>query len=172
MLPTFESRRLIIRPRTHEDLDHCLSMDRDPLVTRFIPGPWSEPEEHRAFVLSRMNHKYPRGFGYWSVERQDELQEFLGWILLLPYKAVADEIEIGWRFNRPSWGRGYATEAASVVLDHAFRDLTLDYVVADIDPENAASIRVAEKLAMNFVENRSFDGGSAKSFQARAIDYL
>ncbi|MES0884532.1 GNAT family N-acetyltransferase [Roseibium sp. SCP14] len=172
MLPTFDTRRLRVRPRSHADLDQCLSMDRDPLVTQFIPGPWSEPDKHRAFVLNRMDQQYPDGLGYWSVVRKDEPEIFLGWILLLPYEAVSDEIEIGWRFSRRSWGHGYATEAASAVLDHAFCSLKLDYVVADIHPENFASIRVAEKTGMTFVENRTFGSEPARSFRAFAKDYL
>jgi len=145
-------------------------MDRDPLVTQFISGPWSAPEEHRAFVLSRMNCEYPKGFGYWSVFEKEEPQEFLGWILLLPYQAVKDEAEIGWRFVRKSWGRGYASESASAVLHHAFRRLRLDYVVADIDPRNVASIRVAEKLGMHFTGDRMLEGVLAKSYRMRSED--
>jgi RimJ/RimL family protein N-acetyltransferase len=40
-LPTFTTARLTLRPRTLADLDPCLAMDRDPLVTKFIHGPWA-----------------------------------------------------------------------------------------------------------------------------------
>ena len=42
-LPTFTTARLTLRPRTLGDLDACLAMDRDPLVTKFIHGPWANP---------------------------------------------------------------------------------------------------------------------------------
>jgi hypothetical protein len=41
-LPTFTTARLTLRRRTLADLDACLAMDRDPLVTKFIPGPWAD----------------------------------------------------------------------------------------------------------------------------------
>ncbi len=50
--------------------------------------------------------------------------------------------------NRSAWGQGYATEAATAVLNYAFQTLGLDRVIADINPHNAASLRVAEKLGM------------------------
>ena len=58
------------------------------------------------------------------------------------------EIEIGWRLVRAAWGRGYATEAARPVLDHALYSLRLPRVVADIDPTNTGSISVARKLGL------------------------
>lgn len=144
-LPTFRTSRLVVRPRTMADLDACMALDRDPEVTRFIPGPWTEPETHRAFIEKRIRHSYPLGMGYWAVLAQEE---FVGWILLTPLNLHGPEIEIGWRFTRRVWDRGYATEAAQPVLAHALETLRLPEVVADIDPCNRASIRVAQKLGM------------------------
>ncbi len=54
MRPAFDTPRVRLEPRTVADLDDCLVMDRDPEVTRFIPGPWADPVAHRAFVQARM----------------------------------------------------------------------------------------------------------------------
>ncbi|GJL83350.1 MAG: N-acetyltransferase [marine bacterium B5-7] len=168
MLPTFETERLIVRQRSIEDLEHCIAMDRDKFVTQYIPGPWAEPEKHRAFVLDRINCKYPDGLGYWSVITKDGLHDFSGWILLLPYEVENCEIEIGWRFVRRFWGQGFATEAASAVLAYGINTLGLKCIVADIDSRNLASVRVAEKIGMQFAEDRYIDGISIKSYQVFA----
>src|ERR1700759_5427099 len=96
-LPTFMTARLTLPPRTLGDLDACLAMDRDPLVTRFIQGPWADPVAHRAFVEARIRHAYPAGMGYWSVLQS---ARFIGWILLTPLDLQGPEIEIGWRLVR------------------------------------------------------------------------
>jgi len=57
----------------------------------------------------------------------------------------ASEIEIGWRFVRAAWGRGFATEAARPELDHALNILGLAQVIADIDPANMAWANLAGK---------------------------
>src|SRR5207253_2150933 len=48
--------------------------------------------------------------------------------------------EIGWTLHPDTQGRGYATEAASALLDVAFGELGLHRVRAELDPRNAASI--------------------------------
>lgn len=144
-VPVFSTPRLLLRPRTLSDLSDCLAMDRDPEVTRFIDGPWADPEAHRAFVEDRIRRAYPPGMGYWSVIATDG---FAGWVLLTPLDLHGPEVEIGWRLRRAMWGRGLATEAARPVLDHALGRLGLAEVVADIDPANTASLRVAAKLGM------------------------
>jgi RimJ/RimL family protein N-acetyltransferase len=76
------------------------------------------------------------------------------------------EIEIGWRLVRAAWGRGYATEAARPVLDHALETLGLGEVIADIDPENAASARVALKLGFRPTGSVPFNGHTVTRYVA------
>lgn len=148
-LPTFRTARLTVRPRTLADLPACLAMDDDPEVTKYVPRPWSDPAGHEAFVRGRIEADYGPGLGYWSVFARDRPEQFLGWILLIPCDGIGPEIEIGWRFLRETWGKGYATEAAQPVLAHAMDTLALDRVVAEIHPDNDGSVRVALKLGMS-----------------------
>src|SRR5258708_27430268 len=111
-LPSFDTLRLVLRLRTLVDLEACLAMDRDPEVTRHVAGPWSDPHEHRCFVVGRMTHAYPEGLGYWSIFERREPARFIGWVLLIPEDAVGPEVEIGWRLLRDPWGQGMAGEPA------------------------------------------------------------
>lgn len=131
-------------------------MDRDPLVTRFIPGPWANLPAHRAFVEDRIHRTYPAGMGYWPIIAP---AGFVGWILLTPLDLHGPEIEIGWQLIRAAWGHGYATEAARPVLTHALHTFGLQRVVADIDPDNTASAGVARKLGL--VPDGTAPGGTA-----------
>ena len=64
--------------------------------------------------------------------------------------------EIGWLVGPAFQGRGYAREAAAMLLDLAFGELGLHRVIAELDPRNTASVRVCERLGMrkegHFVE--------------------
>lgn len=150
--------RLTLVPRTLSDLDDCIRMDRDPEVTKYISGPWSDPEAHRAFVEARTLAAYPQGQGYWVIKPKSRPRSFLGWVLLIPLDGVGPETEVGWRLPRSEWGHGYATEAAAAVLTHGFMIGGLSEVVADIHPRNHNSQRVAEKLRFEFREMRMHHG--------------
>ena len=69
-----------------------------------------------------------------------------------------DEIEIGYRLHPDYWNQGIATEAATAVRDHAFRDLKLPRVISLIHPENVPSRRVAEKIGMTFEKQTIYRG--------------
>ena len=141
--PTFRTARLTLRPRTLADLDACVALNHDPLVTQFIPGPWADPIAHRAFVEERIRHAYPPGMGYWCLFAP---AGFIGWVFVAPEDLHGPEIEIGWRLVRAAWGHGYATEAARGLLRWAFDMLDLNRVQAETDTRNVASARVLEKL--------------------------
>lgn len=148
MPPAFETERLTLRPRTLADTDDCIALDSDPEVIRFVSGPWSDPSAHRAFIEKRTCGPWPRGMGYWTILLREDPATFIGWALLIPVDAVGPEIEIGWRLKRRFWGKGFATEAARPVLNHAMQNLRLNEVVAEILSENLGSLKVAEKIGM------------------------
>jgi len=151
MLPPLDTPRLLIRERTLADLGPCLEMDRDPEVTRYIAGPWHDPIAHRQFVEYRITRQYPRGLGYWSIRERSDPDRFIGWVLLIPDHGTGPDVEIGWRLIRSAWRQGIASEAARVLVAHAFETVQLPRVIADIAAENQASLRVAQKLGMKWV---------------------
>lgn len=170
MLPTFETERLLVRPRSLADLDACLAMDRDPEVTKYIPGPWSGPVAHELFVRERMEDDFGDGLGYWSIVPK-ETGRFAGWVLLIPRDGVGPEIEIGWRLNRFAWGKGYATEAALPLVHHAFLTLGLAQIIAEIHADNAGSLHVARKIGMQHVGDGHYEGVPCKTYAMTAEDY-
>ncbi len=163
-METLETARLILRPRKPGDFDACLAMDSDPEVIRYVGPPWRDAQEHRAFLRQRMAATYPPGLGYWSVLPKDDPEQFLGWIMLCPCTVAGAEVEIGWRFNHSAWGKGYASKAAAPILAQGFRNAGMTEVVADIDPENRASMRVAEKLGLTFTGTVLYEGKPARRY--------
>jgi RimJ/RimL family protein N-acetyltransferase len=66
--------------------------------------------------------------------------------------------EVAWTIRRDRWGLGFATEGAAAALEFAFSVLDREQVISIIHPENAASIRVAEKLGLTFAEFQERQG--------------
>ncbi|WP_245973767.1 GNAT family N-acetyltransferase [Bosea caraganae] len=171
MLPAFETERLSIRPRTMSDFDACLAMDRDPEVIKHIAVPWGDSASHERFLRDRIQVNFGDGLGYWSIFNKTDSKQFLGWVLLIPYDGIGPKVEIGWRLNRLAWGKGYATEAALPFVRHSFDKIGLPEIVADINPGNLASVRVAEKIGMRFVGDIRHDGALLKSYCFTRADY-
>lgn len=134
-------------------------MDRDPEVTKYIEGPWHDPSEHRAFLKERMHQTFADPFGYWAIAIIENLDLFLGWVMVLPSQDYA-KAEIGWRLTRKSWGRGYATEAAGKVIRHTFTIHPNIVLTASIHPRNIGSIKVAEKLRMKLSHETQSDSAA------------
>jgi ribosomal-protein-alanine N-acetyltransferase len=74
--------------------------------------------------------------------------EVVGSVALGIDSRVHRRAEIGYILRRDRWGRGYAAEAAGLVIDFAFEQLGMHRVWAVCDPDNPASQRVLEKCAL------------------------
>ncbi|WP_321448140.1 GNAT family N-acetyltransferase [uncultured Cohaesibacter sp.] len=151
MLPKYETERLILRERSLGDLDVCVAMDLDPEVVKYIRPTPPEPE-HRVFLRESISRQFAQGLGFWSIfEKAAEGAEgeFIGWVLLVPLAGGGPEVEIGYRFVQRAWGKGYATEAATVIRDHAFEEAGLDAICGVTDPHNAASQHVLQKIGLS-----------------------
>lgn len=61
MLPTLRTNRLILKPRTMDDLKEYVEMDLNPEVTQYIPGIWDGSQKHISFLEERIMKSYPPG---------------------------------------------------------------------------------------------------------------
>jgi RimJ/RimL family protein N-acetyltransferase len=123
----------------------------DPLVVRYIGGKPFAPEETWARLLRYTGHWALLGFGYWIVEEKVS-GEFAGEAGFAHNKRDLGESsllsgvpEIGWAFVARVHGRGYATEVVRAITAWGDAHLEAARTGCIIDPENRASIRVAEK---------------------------
>ncbi len=147
-----ETERLLMRPITRDDLPTMLRFRADPEVSRYLGGPEMATPE---FVARRMefyldcHRQY--GFGMCAMLRKPD-DEMIGWSGLQPLEDTS-QIEVGYGFDRPFWGKGYATEAAAAFLRYGFERAGLERIVAVASPENTASRHVMEKLGMRYEKN-------------------
>jgi RimJ/RimL family protein N-acetyltransferase len=91
-----------------------------------------------------------------------ETGELVGDVILMYKSAEHGNGEIGWVFHPKVAGQGYATEAATAMLDWGFGPVGLRRVVARLDDRNDASARLCERLGMrreaHLIENEIFKG--------------
>jgi RimJ/RimL family protein N-acetyltransferase len=109
--------------------------------------PLTRAEAWRNMALV-VGHWQLRGFGLWAVEER-RTGVLIGRVGCWQPEGWPG-LEVGWALRREFWGRGLATEAALVALDHAFNRLGRNRVISLIQPENGASVAVALRLGMSF----------------------
>ncbi len=146
MLETHRLRLRRLRPSDEADL---VALDNEPEVMRYVGSPRGTPPPEETLDRVRQRIGADHGpYGWWLVEGKDD-GLFHGLGLLLPVPE-SDDVEIGYRLARRSWGKGIATEAVAALIGYAFRSLGLPRVVAVVYPENVASRRVLEKLGFAY----------------------
>src|SRR5689334_4333974 len=115
--------------------------------------------ESDAFAGRIEAHFDERAFGLWAVEVPGEAA-FIGFVGLSVPRFEAHfmpAVEVGWRLDRPYWGRGFATEAARAAVADGFERIGLQEVVSFTIPANLPSRRVMERLGMTHDEADDFD---------------
>ena len=146
-----ETDRLTLRRFTDADVDHLVELDSDPEVTRYLTLAKPVREEVATRTIPRMLDYYEQhpGFGTWAAVEKST-RAFTGWFHLRPAHEDGrdDEPELGYRFRRASWGKGYATEGSRALIDKAFTELGARRVFALSMAVNAGSRRVMEKAGL------------------------
>lgn len=151
--PQIETERLLLRGWKPEDHAPFARICSDPDVMRYIGnGTTRSDADVSRYIASFQTEWNERGFGLFAVEvkRTGEFIGFTGlsWPDFLP--EVLPSVEIGWRFSKLHWGKGYASEAAAASLEFGINDLGLTDIVSIYQPENRASGRIMQKLGMVF----------------------
>ena len=141
------------------DSDFLFQLDQDPDVMRYINGGKVTSKENITKLFIPRLYAYrnsDKGWGLWKVTII-ETQQDIGWILARPMEffsdsPIFDDIELGWRFIKSSWGKGYATEAALQVqtsLKHLPQNKRFSAIAMQ---DNIGSISIMKKLGMNYVK--------------------
>ncbi len=153
-----QTRRLVLRHFHDGDAPAMQRVLGDAEVMRFSMGVMSPPAV-RAWLRRRQDDYQQRGYGLWAVVEKLSGQT-IGYCGLTRFPDIngRPESEVGYRLARAHWGRGLATESATAVRDYAFDTLSLPRLISLIDPQNTASIRVAEKLGMHYERDVMLDG--------------
>ncbi len=149
------TERLVLCRFTEADADNLFDLDGDPEVMRFLTGGKPTPRdviENEILPRFLQYHKHSEGFGVWAaIERSTGA--FLGWFAFHPPEGGgSDEVELGYRLARPSWGKGYATEGSRALIRKGFTELETRRVFAQTMAVNIASRRVMEKADPVYVQ--------------------
>ena len=167
------TERLLIRPWLESDAGLMKAMARDMGYNCFTtPGRFAvENDEH---ALSRVR-EWILGFEQTGISKMPvfirETNEFIGTCGFGPAQIFNEpQIELAYRLLIDHWGKGYATEAARAMVNHAFTDLKREQVFAFIHPHNKASREVIIRLGFK-KKGRHLHNGLDYDLYFRVADY-
>ena len=148
--------RLTLRPARPEDLEAMHAVLSDPRATRWWSTPPHDSLEQTAAWLDSMIANGP--------DHPDFVIELDG--LVIGKAGFWRLPDVGYILQPDHWGQGFAGEAVAAAIDHVFATRDLDDLTADVDPDNAASIRLLERLGFvktGFAERTWNIGGEWKN---------
>jgi RimJ/RimL family protein N-acetyltransferase len=167
-LPPLETKRLLIRPFTLDDLD-----DAHRLLDQEAFPPGYTLEERREWLQwTVLNTKHlamlyqpPYGDRAFVLKETGEL---IGSVGIVPYMSLfgiypffggrpdslaTAEVGLFWATSTPHRGNGYAAEAARAVIHYLFTHENLGRIIATTEYDNLASQAVMRKLGMTVERN-------------------
>lgn len=170
-VPVLETERLRLRAHTLADFDSVAAMWADPAVVRHIGGKPATIEESWARLLRYPGHWELLGYGFWAIEEK-ETGAFVGEAGFADFKRAIeppfDAPEQGWTLLPSAQGRGLMSEAMTAMLAWGEAHFARSDFVCMIAPENAASIRIAEKAGYREYARTTYKGSDTALFRRAA----
>jgi [ribosomal protein S5]-alanine N-acetyltransferase len=149
-----ETARLALRAWRAGDRPALERMAGDVEMMRYVTaGRLWRPDEIDGFLARQARYLTDHGCCIGPMTRL-ETGDIVGIAGIQPID-LPGEFELGWWVWKEHWGHGYASEIAQALLRYTETVMRLPRVVAVIDPLNAPSIRVAEKIGMCFERTMS-----------------
>ncbi len=164
MVPEILTDRLRLRTWRDDpaEVDALYAVLSDPETMKLWPEPFDR--QGCATWIGNVRDSYKTyGYGRFAVELR-QTGGLIGDCGLFP-RSIGDwdYVDIGWIIRADHHGKGYATEAARAVVDHAFGTLGLAELVAHMAEEHEASRRVAERLGMVFFHSQPYEKNLGKT---------
>jgi ribosomal-protein-alanine N-acetyltransferase len=149
-LPPLTTARLTLRKMSLRDLQDVFAYGRDPEVSKYTLWDAHRTVDEARLYLNDVVSAQQQGLPHpWGIVEQ-ATKKVIGTIGYGDVKAEHGRCEVGYVLARPSWGKGYATEALREVLLFGFDEMQMNRIEARCFEANTASARVLEKAGMSF----------------------
>jgi len=150
-----ETERTFLRHLTTEDAENFYRLNLDNEVLKYTGDKPFESIIAAEIFLKAYDQYEKYNVGRLAVIDKTE-NGFIGWCGL-KYSQNLNEYDIGFRFFRKYWNKGYATETSKACIDFGFRKLELNKIIGRAMKENIASIKVLEKIGLTYIKDFDFD---------------
>ncbi|MFB7155571.1 GNAT family N-acetyltransferase [Lysinibacillus sp. NPDC056232] len=150
MIEQIYTKRLYLRKMKMADTHSLFKIWSDPDVTKFMNITNFTHEEQAKEMIELFDQlaKEHKAIRLSIIEK--ESNEIIGSCGFNSFDVESATAEIGYDLAKAYWGKGYAPECISALIDYAFTTLSITKIEAKIEPGNRNSIKVVEKLNFTF----------------------
>ncbi|HEY8563353.1 MAG TPA: GNAT family N-acetyltransferase [Pyrinomonadaceae bacterium] len=154
-----KTERLVLKAYTEADKDDLIALFTDPDVMKYVGDGVMTAAQAEEWWGKLFNKFYPQGIDVWAVFTSEN-NVYIGHAGIYPRPTKKEDWEFVYFLRRDAWGKGYATEIASALIEYGFYELKLPEVFTSVDNDHRSSIRVMEKAGMKFLRFEHDDEGS------------
>lgn len=166
-----QTPKLRLREILPSDADFAYNLNLDPDVIKYTGDePFKSVDEAREFLSAYQDYQ-KFGYGRWLVESLADGRP-LGWCGLKNQMEEHGIIDLGYRFFKDQWGKGYAFEAAAACLKWGFEERGMEEITARIAIGNERSERLAAKLGMRFTKEEECHALPARWYSLTADQWI
>jgi len=148
--------RLYLREFVLDDANHFYDLNNDKDVIKYTGDPPFKTVSEAERFIKNYSEYDNYGYGRWAVCLKDS-DNFIGFCGL-KFHPEEEITEVGFRFFKNQWNKGYATESAITCIDYGFSKLNLTEIYAHVHVNNLASQQVIKKCGLHLLKTIQYDG--------------
>lgn len=171
-----ETERLLLREILPSDDKAMFELDADPQVHTYLgKKPVKDIEESRKIIEYVRQQYATNGIGRWAVIEK-ESKAFIGWsglkYITEPINNHVHYYDLGYRFIRRYWGKGFAFESAKASVAYGFDILQVKEIYGMAEAGNIASQNVLKKTGLHYIDTFIWQGEQMYWYKIANTDYL
>jgi len=160
--PIITTNRLLLRQIEKSDANDIFLLRSDERVMKYIDRPPAKTIDDAYELMQKIADQEKNNDAVtWAITLKEELK-LIGTICYWNIKKEHYRAEIGYVLHPDYWGKGIMQEALTEILNFGFKVMKLHSIEANVNPENAASIKLLERNKFvreaYFKENYFYDG--------------
>lgn len=164
-----ETDRLLMREFLAEDAEDMYHLNNDPEVMQYTGDIAFANSQEALDLITKYDQYRKYQLGRLTIIRKID-GAFLGWCGL-KFLQDTKEVDLGYRFKKQFWGKGYATEACYANLQYGFSFPHINVIIGRTRIDNTPSIRVLEKMGMKFQREFLWEGMPSLYYQVTKNEF-
>lgn len=146
--PIVFTENLTLRKLTIDDAVSIYKIRSDEKNMKYVGfKPYEDIPRAERFINNLSKDINDGLVAFWGIIINNEKDNVIGTICLMPYEDRSDIVEVGYELNSEFIGKGIMTEALEAIINLCFNKLSFNCICADTNINNERSLRLLERFS-------------------------